>query len=91
MRLKPWLKYTKAFLFYILTHKTIVKDSTLMGKNFILTRLALLLTLVQPCTRFRRVMFMIVVKLLLVLLLISAFVGLYYAMFDGGDDGGDVF
>ena len=34
---------------------------------------------------------MIAVRLLLVLLLISSFVGLYYAMFDDGDDGGDVF
>ena len=30
-------------------------------------------------------------RLLLVLLLISAFVGLYYAMFDDSNDGGDVF
>ena len=34
---------------------------------------------------------MIAVRLLLVLLLISSFVWLYYAMFDDGDDGGDVF
>ena len=33
--------------------KTIVKDSPLMGKNLILTKLALLLTLVQLCIRFR--------------------------------------
>ena len=52
MRLKPWLEYTKAFLFYISTHtKTIVKDSPLMGKNLIHTRLAQLLTLAQLCTR----------------------------------------
>ena len=36
------------------THKkkTIVKDSPLMGKNLILTKLALLQTLAQRCTRF---------------------------------------
>ena len=61
------------------------------GKNLILTKSERLLTLAQLCTRFMRVMFMIVVRLLLVLLLISSFVGLYYAMFDDGDDGGDVF
>ena len=34
--------------------QTIVRDSPLMGKNSIRTRLALLLTLAQRCTRFRR-------------------------------------
>ena len=40
--------------FLILHTKTIVKDSPLMGKNLILTRLALLQILAQPCTRSRR-------------------------------------
>ena len=34
--------------------KTIVKDSPLMGKNSILTKWQLLLTLAQPCIRFMR-------------------------------------
>ena len=34
MRLKPWLKYAKAFLFYILTHKNNSKRQSINGKEF---------------------------------------------------------
>ena len=46
MRSKPWLKHTKAFLFYICDKraKTMVKDSPLMGKNLIRTKLTQYLT-----------------------------------------------
>ena len=34
MRLKPWLKYTKAFLFYISTRKNNSKRQSINGKEF---------------------------------------------------------
>ena len=34
MRLKPWSKYAKAFLFYILTHKNNSKRQSINGKEF---------------------------------------------------------
>lgn len=47
-------RFSLQFLIICFIHtKTIVKDSPLMGKNSILTKLVLLQTLAVPCTKFR--------------------------------------